>query len=96
MSDENGEKTILGVVLVVVGIGSIFWEAFVLRCLWSWHAVPLFRLPVLGWGSAIGLACIATLLTHQQIPRDEKNEIGSIAYSVIVPAILLLMGKLAA
>ena len=56
----------LVVVLVCTGVsvGLLLWRGFVLQCLWGWFMVPLFAVPALTLGHALGVACVGWILTN--------------------------------
>jgi hypothetical protein len=53
--------------------GLVFWEAFVLWKLYSWHAVPSLGAPALGYGSALGLLLIWSVLMPF-VPNKQRRD----------------------
>jgi len=53
--------TVVGIVLVglLVCAADIVFGGYVLSCLWSWFVSPLFGLPPISVGAAVGLSTIA-------------------------------------
>lgn len=79
--------------LFVIGSLAVIWEGFVLTKLWAWFVAPQFGLPFLGIAQGVGIAAIASMLTHQ-LPSDAENRDGNLAvgWSVVAPLIALLLG----
>lgn len=50
-----------------------------LHLLWLWFVVPIFGLPVISIGQAIGISMIVSFLTEQYIPKpkETKNTVGA-------------------
>jgi hypothetical protein len=93
----NAIPAILGLIVTMV-VGSII-KGLALSVLWGWFMVPIFDLPELAIAPAIGLALIASYLTHQHDhAKDEDEEsfgtsvLRSFLYSILMPLWMLLIG----
>ena len=79
---------------LVVIIGSIILDGYVLSILWEWFIVPVFSLPILPIVAAIGVSLLVAYLTHQYSISDIKNydfTIGMII-AILKPIIALCFG----
>lgn len=81
--------------IITLDVVSYLWTGYVLSILWGWFIIPIFSLPPLSIPTAIGIAVISGLLTHQS--RSGKEEGSSafgqiIAFNFISPAAALLIG----
>jgi hypothetical protein len=83
------------IILAITTVAAI-WEAFALKVLWGWFLVPL-GLPAIGMAHAVGLALIATLLTHQAPSNMTSDERQSqvIGWGLATPAVALIVGWIA-
>ena len=86
-------------VIVMLAFSSI-WKGYVLTLLWLWFVAPLFGLPFLTLGSAVGLSLVVTFLTYQHgLAKDEEGKlavqmINGVTSSFLFPAIALGLGWL--
>lgn len=76
---------------------AVIWSGFVLSILWDWFLVPTLGAPHLSIPTAIGLALVVSYMTHQKEPeRDkpshEQEAISTLVYSLMKPAVALLIG----
>lgn len=57
---------IVGSILVgsVLFVPLILLEGYILSKMWLWFIVPVFSLPVLTVGQAVGICCMLTLFPH--------------------------------
>jgi hypothetical protein len=87
----------IALVFVLCALG-VIWNGYVLSVLWGWFVVPTFGMQPLALAPAIGLALVASSLTHQykKDAKSEKSEIGETIYAfslmMVQPAMLLLVG----
>jgi len=83
---------------IILAILGIILQGWVLSILWSWFIVPLFGLPMLSVSSAISIAIIVGLITHQYNDLDLKGKsIGewvgcAISHSIFGPLLVLFIG----
>lgn len=81
----------------LIAIGAI-WNGYALTILWGWFVVPTFGAPMLALAPAIGLAMVASYLTHQYTPKVAREgstweQIGhALSHTAMKPAIALLVG----
>ena len=84
------------VTVVVVSVLAYIWHGWVLTILWTWFCVPVFNLPQLSLGPAIGVSLLVGYLTHQQLPRDDapwkKQFIHNLSVVIVRPAVALGIG----
>lgn len=91
------EFLFLVMVSMALTIPLTIWEGFVISKLWLWFIVPVFALPVLSISTAIGIALVFSILTHQH-PRktgepDVMAEVGHQFWIGLAnPFILLVFG----
>ena len=70
---------------------SVLWRGYVFSVLWAWFVQSLFGLPALSVPQAIGVALVATALTHRFIKNDCKP-FEPVVDLFTAPALLLVMG----
>jgi membrane protein implicated in regulation of membrane protease activity len=91
------ELTVLAATMGLLALGAI-WSGYVLTILWAWFIVPTFGLPPLALAPAIGLAVVASYLTHQYMPKvtkegDKWDQMGhAFGHMALKPAMALLIG----
>ena len=67
---------IIGMAVLIgsaIAVGAIL-NGYVLTILWGWFIIPTFHLPPLSIPAAIGIAMVASYLTHQYAPDVEEKE----------------------
>lgn len=92
--------TVIGGTIIALGIAALIlvgsiWGGFVLATLWNWYAAP-FTAVRLTIPMAIGLSCLIAAIKgvrYRKTPEDEGG--NEIVYSLIAPALLLLVGWVA-
>lgn len=82
---------------LAVMIIALLWRGFVFAKLWAWFIVPVFALPGLTIGTAIGVAAVVSFLTAKvDVKEKEKQTLEYFYQSVVValvhPATCLLFG----
>lgn len=100
----NGRVYALTMIAAMLGLAAIdaIWSGYVLTCLWGWFVVPTFALPPLTLAQAIGVSLIVGYLTHQYLPKQDKQENGiklddierAVDHVIFPPAFALLAGLL--
>ena len=81
----------------VIALGAI-WNGYALTVLWGWFVVPTFGAPMLALAPAIGLAMVASYLTHQYMPKvaregDTWDQIWhAVGHTAMKPALALAIG----
>jgi len=93
-SEEETADALIGLAMVPV---TIVFGGFVLMRLWAWHIVPVFGLPSLTLGHAIGVDLVVVLLRgiHSNKKDDDRSASTAAFTSLFVHAIFLLVGWLA-
>lgn len=87
----------IGAVFALAAVG-IVWKGYALTLLWAWFVVPTFGMAPLALAPAIGLATVASYLTHQYMPKVTKegsqlDQLGhAVGNMVLGPAMALLVG----
>lgn len=83
---------------LVLGISSIL-NGWVLSILWGWFISPVFGIPAITVGQAIGLAMVVSYLTYQHTEnnaskKDEKTSyyVGLIVALLLRPLVTLGIG----
>lgn len=90
-------NALIGVVALLVIIpAATLLEAWVLIRLWAWHIIPRFHVEALTYGAAVGISCVASLLTQQYVPAKEGDGGNLIASHFTRPLLILLIGWCAA
>lgn len=98
--DDEGTLAVFGCLGIVAMMPLIYvFDGYVLSVLWKWFAVPVFHLPALAIPYAIGISIIMSLLTHQEVPAEKKDDSGSITKcfnilgkALVRPAMALFIG----
>lgn len=91
----------LALAAILLMVPSIIWKGYVLTVLWGWFACPLFDLPKLHLAPAVGVALMASFLTHQYVdcqPKDEEpgeKLAGLLVLSFLWPLMALAIGWIA-
>jgi len=90
---------ILGSLAVIFGMVAIIaiLDGWILCILWRWFIVPLFGLPELNIGSAIGISLIIGLLTGKKTDNQKKEEkengkTGKSFNIICIPLLILFVG----
>jgi hypothetical protein len=60
--------------------------------MWSWFITPTFHLAKLSLTQSIGFGLMVALLTHQTSSKEEKDELGVLAKSVLFSTFITLIG----
>jgi hypothetical protein len=98
MTTDNDDAVDVLIGLAMVPVVVIF-SGYVLMKLWAWHVVPVFDLPRLSWGHAIGLDLVALIFRGVNSKKDDSNPSAPAAtrgFAVCTLfAIILLIGWLA-
>lgn len=83
-------------ILIPLMAAEVFWKSFVALKLWGWFVVPAFGVPIPAQNIMIGLLCVHGIFAggYKHIP-EEKAAIA-LAFPFMYPALLLLLGWLAA
>lgn len=94
---DKSEKIVTGVFGLVLFVPLLLWSAFVLMKLWGWFLVPL-GVPRIGLVGAVGVDLIVSLTAHQFVPERQtmQNWAERVARAVVIPAIILFVGWVAA
>jgi phosphate/sulfate permease len=105
MSVSSSSKSALVIVGAIALIPMLFAglalsaiiNGWVLSILWGWFITPVFGIPAISVGQAIGLAMVVSYLTYQHIEQDsdkDKTErfAGIFAVLLIRPLMSLLLG----
>jgi hypothetical protein len=92
-SDETRGVAIVLALVVMLPLG--LYRGYAVHRLWNWFAVPLGA-PEVGVAEAWGLVWLASLLTQQKQPQDDRPALVSIvevvSESVLLSTFGLLMG----
>jgi len=81
----------LAAIMVILGFVSLFFvllvvstllNGWVFSILWAWFIIPVFGLPALTIGQAIGLSMVVTFLTYQYVDNQKSDKETN--YAVIV------------
>lgn len=68
-------------------------NGWVLSILWGWFFVPTLSLPALGVAQAIGVALVASYLTHQRQKTSGEENVGeALRYEIARPIVALGVG----
>ena len=78
-----------GVVLVTVG--AVLWQAYVMHVLWGWFAVPLFAVPAFTTLQIAGFISIFALIRFK-VSTEKGDMTRSMIQMAAVPAIALVIG----
>lgn len=65
-------------------------NGWALSILWAWFIVPVFSIPALSLGQAIGVAMVVSFLTWQHIDAKSSDESGAVKF---VTALMLTVGR---
>ncbi len=78
--------------VTVYAIGTLL-NGWALHLLWLWFIVPIFNLPALSIGQAIGLGMIVSFLTYhyQASPKDKDENLGTFILFLIRPVSTVLL-----
>ena len=79
--------------MFMIVFGAIM-NGYVVSVLWGWFIVPTFDAPTLNIPSAIGIALVVRVLTHQQQAQKEVDEDKSFAHLLIMAFLLILIQAL--
>jgi len=96
MSDDIATKSLACVgiiILAVIGVvGGALMQGWALSTLWAWFIVPLFGVPLMPVGYAIGVSLlVGTLLFNTSTPKSNmttSEQIGLVIGKVFVAPIL--------
>ena len=99
MSKETSASDLVGCIvsLVVWPIGTVA-RGYVLVKLWAWFVMPVFGLPALTIGYALGIACLLNYVTAQSADyvRPERTPreaaIFSILNALLTPVLVFAFG----
>jgi len=91
MEDSEKGALVAGILfvpmLVVITLVFTIWDGWVLSVLWRWFAVPIFHLPSITISTAIGIALICGLLTHQYQVDPKETASGQKLIRFLAPFI---------
>ena len=73
------------------GLVSSCLSGWVLAILWGWFIVPIFHLPELRMWDAVGIALVASALTHQA-HKEEREFAELLAIAICLPLFTLGFG----
>lgn len=73
---------------LVLALSSIL-NGWVLSILWGWFISPVFGVPLITVGQAIGLAMVISYLTYQHVDSNTKKEDTTTQYVSIFVALIL-------
>lgn len=75
MSDKDlsGCFGVLSLAAIAIVIGVIV-NGWALATLWGWFVVPVFGLPVLTIGQAVGISCVTSFLFPKQTNQDDGKK----------------------
>jgi hypothetical protein len=104
--DKDGIEIVGGtlgcVLLVLTWPLALVVDGWALKILWAWFIVPVFHLPYLTIGQAIGIACVVGLLWHKPEKeckcKDKEEEgllkiVGTALFELFgAPLISLVLG----
>ncbi len=62
------------VVMVLATVPMMLLEGYVLSKLWSWFIVPVFALPILSVGQAVGIMVVVSMLTMHITDSSKEGE----------------------
>lgn len=80
MRNTDSTDAALGCLATIILIPiSLILNGLVLSTLWGWFIVPIFNLPGLSIGYAIGLGLIVGYLRYQEIDTGKKEEKAMVA-----------------
>lgn len=90
----------IGIITAVIftTVVSAIWSGYVFNILWAWFIMDIFKLPSLSTPLAIGIMLVIKFATYQYSYTEaeegerEKKLIAVIWFSMMYPAISLLMG----
>lgn len=99
----NAMGGVFGCLVLILSIPfAMVVDGWALKILWAWFVVPVFHLPYLTIGQAIGLACVVGLMWHKPKTeckckdKEEESAVGIIAKTLGemfgAPLISLLFG----
>ena len=101
MSYEDKTSAALGCILTLTAIPvSAIASGMVLVKMWEWFVIPIFHLPPLTVGYALGIASIVSYMTYQSIDCSEpdrtpiENAVRSWVSALMRPLVTLLFGWL--
>lgn len=96
---DNNTLACFGLVFVAVisVVVSAVMTGWVLSVLWGWFIVPVFSVPHLSVGTAIGLSLVVDILVRQRKSSSEKKELSDIiieavSYAILSPLLVLFIG----
>ncbi len=84
-----------GLAQFIIGVILYVFNVFAIKTLYNWFAVPYLGVQELQWAMAFGLTVLVGLLFAQHIPRDERENIEMVAFSIITPITALVIGFIA-
>lgn len=70
------------VVMLLAIVPLMLLEGYVLSKLWMWFIVPVFALPVLSVGQAVGIMVVVSMVTTHLYTSDSKTE-GSLTAKMV-------------
>lgn len=73
---------------------ALLLHGYVLKVLWWWFAVPVFELPGLSYGHAMGLVILISFMVNQYIPISGKQRTLRRLYNFFMPIGMLSFGWL--
>lgn len=81
------------VVMLLAIVPLMLLEGYVLSRLWLWFIVPVFSLPVLSVGQAVGIMVVVSMLKTQL--TNKSNEEGSLTSKMLVQLLTSAFMRLA-
>lgn len=84
----------VGGFLALILVSGLWW-AYCLSILWAWFAVPIWGLPVVGvWELFATKLLLSGLMPHGAHPKETDGFGASLARSILIPPMFLLVGWL--
>jgi hypothetical protein len=97
---EREQLNVTAGAIIVIGVFAgaailVLWGGWVFHVLWNWFAPP-FTDVRLSWAQAVGLSCLLSVLRGMRYRKTEGETGEALTHALIAPALLLLIGWLAA
>lgn len=78
-----------------VPVSSVY-SGWILSIVWRWYVVPITGWPALSVASAVGVGCVASLLTyHAGSGKDDRSALEIFALGVFLRSMVLLVAWIA-
>jgi hypothetical protein len=85
---------LLGGSVLVFGLIAVFTilDGLLLAQLWTWFIIPIFHLPGITIGQAIGLSMVISFTTNQSNPYKGESKDGIVVFGEYVLKLLFYWG----